>query len=285
MTRSGRPNIQGRCPGEYGRAIQIWDHKSGRGRLWCRPMSPRAPADTSLRNLVYDQLRDGLTAGRFTPGQKLTFRAIAGSLGVSMTPVREAIRRMVAEGAFEMQPSRSVRVPLLTRDRVLELRDLRMAVEGMGAAKAALVATRAEVGRLCRIADELMAARRRGDFATDRERIRAFHFGVAAIARQPALQRIVEGLWLQTGPYLNLLYPDYVASPHGPERRRRLIEALQSHDPATARREMEADIGGALTYVAGLADASGRIAPALPVPARRRRRPVSAPPAGGFAFA
>ena len=248
-------------------------------------MNPQVPADTSLRSQVYDQLRDGLTAGRFTPGEKLTFRSIAGSLGVSMTPVREAIRRMVAEGAFEMQPNRSVRVPLLTRDRVLELRDLRIAVEGLGAEKAAGVATRAQIARLRRIAEELMAARRHGDFATDRAKIREFHFRVAAIARQPTLQRIVEGLWLQTGPYLNLLYPDYVASPRGPERRLRLIKALQTHDAAMARREMEADIGGALTYVAGLADASGRIAPAVPAPVKRRRRPASAPLVGSFAFA
>lgn len=248
-------------------------------------MSPREPDDTSLRAQVYDRLRDGLTAGRFTPGQKLTFRAIAGSLGVSMTPVREAIRRMVAEGAFEMQPNRSVRVPLLTRDRVLELRDLRMAVEGLGAGKAAAMATRAEIARLRRIAEELMAARRRGDFAADRAKIREFHFGIAAMARQPTLQRIVEGLWLQTGPYLNLLYPDYVASPRGPERRLRLIKALEARDGATARREMEADIGGALTYVAGLADASGRITPAVPVPVERRRRPLSASSSGVLAAA
>jgi DNA-binding GntR family transcriptional regulator len=247
-------------------------------------MSSRAPADTSLRSQVYDALRDGLTAGRFTPGQKLTFRAIAGSLGVSMTPVREAIRRLVAEGVFEMQPNRSVRVPLMTRDRVLELRDLRMVVEGLAAEKAAAVATRADIAGLRRIADELLAARRRGDFATDRAKIREFHFVLCAIARQPALQRVVEGLWLQTGPYLNLLYPDYVASPHGPERRLRLIKALQMHDAAMARHEMEADIGLALTYVASLADASGMIAPARPVALKRRRRPASAPPASAPAF-
>ncbi|MFO1161343.1 MAG: GntR family transcriptional regulator [Reyranellaceae bacterium] len=248
-------------------------------------MRPRVPADTSLRAQVYDSLRDALSAGRFTPGQKLTFRAIAGSLGVSMTPVREAIRRMVAEGAFEMQPNRSVRVPLMTRDRVLELRDLRMAVEGLAAEKAAAVATRADVAALRRIADELLSARGRGDFATDRAKIREFHFTVSAIAQQPTLQRIVESLWLQTGPYLNLLYPDYVASPRGPERRLRLIRAIDRHDAATARREMEADIGGALTYVAGLADASGLIAPARPVLAKRRRRPPSASPSGVLALA
>ena len=62
--------------------------------------------DTSLRRQVYDSLREALTAGRFVPGQKLTFRFVAGALGVSLTPVREALRRLVAEGAFEMQPNR-----------------------------------------------------------------------------------------------------------------------------------------------------------------------------------
>ena len=97
----------------------------------------KPPADTSLRSQVYDSLRDALTAGRFTPGQKLTFRFIAGTLGVSLTPVREAVRRLVAEGAFEMRPNRSVRVPLMTRDKILELRDIRMAVEGLATEKAA----------------------------------------------------------------------------------------------------------------------------------------------------
>src|SRR5215475_1089790 len=105
--------------------------------------SDSIPADTSLRKQVYDSLRAALTAGRFTPGQKLSFRFIAGALGVSLTPVREAVRRLVAEGAFEMRPNRSVRVPLMTRDRILELRDIRVALEGLAAEKAAARATRA----------------------------------------------------------------------------------------------------------------------------------------------
>ena len=62
-------------------------------------MSPSISAeDTSLRQQVYDSLREALTAGRFVPGQKLTFRFVAGALGVSLTPVREALRRLLAEG-------------------------------------------------------------------------------------------------------------------------------------------------------------------------------------------
>ncbi|MDP3241084.1 MAG: GntR family transcriptional regulator, partial [Reyranella sp.] len=56
-------------------------------------------ADTSLRQQVYASLREALTSGRFAPGQKVTFRYVAGVLGVSLTPVREAMRRLVAEGA------------------------------------------------------------------------------------------------------------------------------------------------------------------------------------------
>ena len=247
-------------------------------------MAPAAPADTSLRSRVYDSLREALTAGRFAPGQKLSLRFIAGTLGVSMTPVREAVRRLVAEGAFEMRPSRSVRVPLMTRDKVLELRDIRMAVEGLAAEKAAVIASREQVAGLRRTAGELVAARRRGDHELDRQKIREFHFRLYAIAGQPTLLRVIEGLWLQTGPYMNLLYPDFIASPRGPERRLRILKALQAHDSASARREIEADIGAALSYVAALADAAGMIAPAQPVETRRRRRP-SPSPAGALAFA
>jgi len=249
-----------------------------------RAMASKAPADTSLRSQVYDSLRDALTGGRFAPGQKLSFRYIAATLGVSMTPVREAVRRLVAEGAFEMRPNRSARVPLMTRDKILELRDIRLAVEGLATEKAAALTTREEAATLRRIAAELVAVRIRGDTVADRHKIREFHFTLYAIANQPTLLRVIEGLWLQTGPYMNLLYPDFVASPRGPERRLRIIKALQAHDGATARREMQGDIGDALTYVAGLADALGNIAPAQPVELKRRRR-ASPSPAGALAFA
>lgn len=244
----------------------------GYGRLMPTAVRDPSPADTSLRKQVYDSLREALTAGRFAPGQKLTFRYVAGALGVSLTPVREALRRLVAEGAFEMQPNRSVRVPLMTRDRILELRDIRMALEGLAAAKAALLADRRQIAGLRQTALEITTARSRGDNATDRQKIREFHFGLYAIARQPTLLRVIEGLWLQTGPYMNLLYPDFISRPTGPQGRARLVRALQAHDPVAARREIENDVGRALSYIADLADEDGNIAPPTPKAATRRRR-------------
>jgi DNA-binding GntR family transcriptional regulator len=234
--------------------------------------SPDA-ADTSLRQQVYASLREALTMGRFAPGQKVTFRYVAAVLGVSLTPVREALRRLVAEGAFEMNPNRSVRVPQMTRDKVLELRDIRMELEGLAAAKAALAASRSEIAEIRRAAREIMVARKHGDNATDRQKVREFHFAVYSAAAQPTLLRLIEGLWLQTGPYMNLLYPDFISSSRGPAGRQRLIDALQAGDAVAARREMENDIGRALSYVADLADESGNIAPARPAVTGKRRRP------------
>lgn len=235
------------------------------------------PADTSLRKQVYDSLREALTTGRFLPGQKVTFRFIAGALDVSLTPVREALRRLVAEGAFEMQHNRSVRVPLMTKAKVLELRDIRIALEGLAAGKAALLADRKQIAALRRIAREVAAARSRSDNVTDRAKVRAFHFALYEIAGEPTLLRVIEGLWLQTGPYMNLLYPDFISSPRGPATRARIIQALEAHDAVAARREIENDIRRALSYVADLADEAGNIAPA-PVAAAKRRR-------GGSAYA
>ena len=220
-----------------------------------------APADAAtLREQAYASLREALTVGKFMPGQKLTIRSIAGALGVSLTPVREALRRLVAEGAFEMRPNRSVRVPVMTRAKVLELRDIRLALEGLAAERAAERITSARLDALRQIALELAAARDRGDIETDRAKIREFHFTLYAAAEMPSLVHIIATIWLQTGPYMNLLFPDYVRTRRG-EGRARIIRALQARDGASARREMEIDIGEALTYVAGLADEKGVIAP------------------------
>ena len=245
-----------------------------------RTETPPDATDTSLRQQVYESLREALTMGRFAPGQKVTFRYIAGVLGVSLTPVREALRRLVAEGAFEMNPNRSVRVPMMTRDKVLELRDIRMELEGLASAKAAMTATRSQIAGIRRAAREIIVARNRGDSATDRQKVREFHFAVYAAAGQPTLLRLIESLWLQTGPYMNLLYPDFISSTRGPAGRQRLIEALQTRNAAVARREMADDIRRALSYVADLADENGNIAPAAPTTAGKRRRPSAG--AGAF---
>jgi len=81
-----------------------------------------APVETgTLGQRVYSGLRDYLMAGQLHPGQKLTLRELAAALNVSPMPVREAVRRLAAEGALEMLPNRRIRVPVVTKPRFREL--------------------------------------------------------------------------------------------------------------------------------------------------------------------
>jgi DNA-binding GntR family transcriptional regulator len=212
----------------------------------------------ALRDQVYQQIRTWLMSGRFAPGQKLTIRALAAEMGTSLTPIREALYRLSAEGAFEGQAKRSVRVPILSGDQIRELRDIRIAVEGLAVSRAAIRITASELRDIKRIAAQIKASRARGDFSDDMAKIFAFQLAIYRASGMPTLTRMIETLWLRSGPYLRLLYPEYVTSV--PERRgdwrERLCAVLERHDAEAAREEIEGDLGEALTYLANVADAA-----------------------------
>ncbi len=80
---------------------------------------------TSAHERVYRGLRSRIMHGEIPPGQSLTIRGIGAEYSVSMTPAREAVRRLVAEGALTLSASGRVSTPELTNDRIEELAALR----------------------------------------------------------------------------------------------------------------------------------------------------------------
>ena len=226
---------------------------------------------STLRDRVYLDLRQALMTGRFMPGQKMPIRSLAATLGTSLTPVREALRRLISEGVLEGRPNRTVRVPVMTRVKLLELRELRVSLESLAAGHAAGRIDHEGLANLRVLSLEIMAARTRGDHSADMLKIGEFHFGVYGAARMPVLLRIIESLWLQTGPYMNLLFPDFVRK--RPNWRARLCAALERRDAAAAREEIARDIGDTLDFIATLADSEGIIHP-RPLPPAGARRAV-----------
>src|SRR5687767_9318198 len=85
------------------------------------------PVGETLSTHVERGIREALMSGRFQPGERLNISALASALGTSATPVREALSHLAAEGAVELVPGRSVRVPLFSRERFEELKLIRMA--------------------------------------------------------------------------------------------------------------------------------------------------------------
>src|SRR3954453_2728016 len=83
----------------------------------------------TLADTAYGALSDLLAAGRLAPGDRLSLRQSAAGPGVSVMPVREAVSRLVAEGALEVSPNRAIRVPTMTAPEFRALAETRMAVE------------------------------------------------------------------------------------------------------------------------------------------------------------
>jgi DNA-binding GntR family transcriptional regulator len=159
----------------------------------------------SLSVVAYLRIREDLMAGRFAPGEKLKLRDLAARLGMSATPVREALKRLVSEAVLTQADHHSVRLPVLTPDRYLEICELRVDLEGKAAAVAAERATPGDLEELRGIQSSLDASVRQGrlsDWLLQNER---FHMAVCRYARMPVLLRLVEILWLQAGPVVNAL--------------------------------------------------------------------------------
>lgn len=212
---------------------------------------PRA----TLGAAAYAELADRLIAGDFAPGEKISLRRLAETLGTSVMPVREAVARLVADEALMVLPNRAVSVPVTTLAAFRQLTEVRVAVEGFAAERAAE----------SREPDDIAAMRRhdaafRGQCGlaepdTD-VAIRAnrdFHFSLYRAARLPPLLKIIAGLWLQVGPILNLDVRFSAArlSMGGAEAyHAACLAAVVAGDGARARASLVGDIENTAAFIA-----------------------------------
>ena len=209
-------------------------------------MAPIERHDT-LADRAYEQLKHALMSGSFRPGQKVTIRKMAAVLGVSTTPAREAINRLVTERVLDSGPFRTVSVPALDAIRLAEIYIMRGALEGLATEIGAGKMTRQGIERLEQIQLALIGAMDRKDYKTVLAENEAFHFLIYQAAGMPLLLEAIQQLWLKLGPSLNLLYPSYNQSRKGVNHHLRIIQALRDGDAVAARQRMEDDLrdGGA----------------------------------------
>ena len=171
-------------------------------------ISASRPADTApaAHDRVYRALRSRIMHGEIAPGQALTLRGIGKEHDVSMTPAREAVRRLVAEGALFLSSSGRVSTPELTNERIEELAALRALIEVELASRALPRAHIALIDRLTVINGSIaeMVSKRDavGYIRTNLE----FHRTLYLRAQAPAMLAMAETVWLQLGPTMRALY-------------------------------------------------------------------------------
>ncbi|MFD2174006.1 FCD domain-containing protein [Rhodobacter lacus] len=208
----------------------------------------------SLVTHVEDELRAALIEGRLAPGTRLVTKDLAASLGMSITPVREALVRFAASGVLTAEPAQSFRVPQLTVAQYSEIAQIRKAVEGLAAFNAAPRITAQELGEMEQLLKRYLAAKAGSDTHQALTLNKDFRFVLYRAAGMPTLLGVIEMLWLKVGPGFNYLYPEERAAIDTHGNYNDLMAALRAGDAEQARVAIDHAIDdGAAIVLAALA--------------------------------
>ena len=197
---------------------------------------------SALHNLAYDRITEALRTGRFKPGETLRTRTLAKALGVSSTPVREALSRLIAQNALDVDPrNRIAIVPEVTHGLLAEMYEIRMRLEGWAAEEAAAKISSKEISELRTIASKL-DAREASGHAYDAAFLALSHkffFTVYTAARLPLLLSLIDGLWLRSSAILGMMHKRRPEGFSISAQRAVLLAALEKGDGKRARQSLE----------------------------------------------
>ncbi len=206
-------------------------------------MSIKPLATENLSIKAYSALREALIDGDFLPGDRLVMHEIADRLGTSVTPVREACLRLVNERGLEIRSGRFVVVPELSLDRYLEIRKIRIALEGLATEEGARHAREEDVAYLSDCHARFLKASHAHDNFNSIRLNREFHFGVYKLSSMPMLVGQIESLWVSMGPILKVYYRERADDNYlGAEEHSNVIRALERRDGSAARYAIVGDL-------------------------------------------
>lgn len=218
-------------------------------------LSAIVPIETETLGVrVYLQLREMLIAGQFAPGEKLTLRTLAAAIGTSPMPVRDALRQLMVDQAIELLPNRVFRVPLMSKSRFVELREIRIRLEGMAVEYAAERISAAELAEAATFSTAFNAEcdLEQPDPAKLIVLNKNLHFTLYRASRLPALLQIIEGLWTQIGPVLNLDVrsgSERITNKTPTKHHEAMIDAVRARDPEAAKEALASDLRSASDYI------------------------------------
>jgi DNA-binding GntR family transcriptional regulator len=198
----------------------------------------------SVPERVYDILRDRILAGELEGGTRLHQENLSAQLGVSRTPVREAITRLAAEGLVELLPNRGARVAAVTLADIRAAYEARLGIEPFAAR---LAAERRSAAALKAMRGAIAEQRRSRSPRTTYKAIRKFHLAVVGAAGNQHLVRFAESLWsgrIGLHVYLRQLSPELLA--RDVEEHEAILATLERGGGAEAEQLVRAHIAESL---------------------------------------
>jgi DNA-binding GntR family transcriptional regulator len=183
-----------------------------------------------LSTKIKDRILQLILEGELQPGDRLVETRIARELGVSQSPMREAIRDLAGVGLLEIEPFRGARVRRFTREEFLDDMDMRGELEAIAASRAATRITDAEIAGLRSLVDEMATLGAAGDAHGQALKNTEFHRTVVLAAGSEALQRMWNTLEPFARTYVTAMVPGIDLVWLG-ERHRAIVDALETRDP------------------------------------------------------
>ena len=205
------------------------------------------PATTAQQ--VLESLRHRLVSGMLRPGQRVTQEDVAVSLGVSVAPVREALRVLEQEGQLVYRPRRGYFVTELRIEDLEEIYELRRVLEERLARLALPELDDETLTRVRSAAEECELAGESADVALELAANRRFHFGLLECADQPHTMRMIRLLWDSTEPYRAIYYNAAAERRRAANAHKRILAAVASRDADRLVAELDAHRDRALAVL------------------------------------
>lgn len=190
----------------------------------------------SAQNVAYQHLRQEIVSNTLRAGTPLRISTLAKMLGVSATPVREALIRLEADGLVAWRPNRGAIVAPLRADEVRNLYEMRSVLEGLAARRAAVRADGPMLARLAQALDDIASIQKAGRYAESIEQNRTFHETIYEMSGNPELTVSLRSLWDRTLRFRHVhadLVEDFRQAYH---EHGSILAALTRQDPEEAER-------------------------------------------------
>lgn len=220
-------------------------------------LSSPSPAASTAEEEAYLFLHKALRLGRYKAGERLIPEEIAAEIGMSRMPVREAFRRLAADGLVTLRPNRGCVVAGLTLDELNEAFEIRSVLEGLAVRLAMPKLTAEHFEEMDRL---LLRMERAGEAGSSDWVLRhqEFHAYIYGLSGRPKLIRQIAALHVAIEPYMRIWF-DYVEKPlSAREEHQKLLAALKSGDAVEAEREMEDHVLGTASLLAEFASPGRR---------------------------
>lgn len=197
---------------------------------------------------VYRAIKFSIMSGQLQPSQALTIRQLAGILNVSAMPVREALKRLTAEGALTIKSNRRIMVPTLVPARLAELIELRVELESFAAIRSLPYINNERSDLLEELNENQNKAFEKRDFQGIILGNQIFHRTLYTAHPHPVTMPMIEQVWLQIGP-LHRLSLAKLPEHYTHDRHCDIIDAVRNHNPFGLKSAIEADIRESIGFL------------------------------------